>query len=336
MSPAKYKESILDKTTLTNFVKRKATEIGFDKVGIVPAGTLPEEPLREWLRRKYHGRMGYMANHFEKRVDPEKLVDNSRSIISVAKNYYTPIESSENPSVGRISRYAWGDDYHDVLRPLLKKLLAEIQTKVPGATGRCFVDTAPIMDKQWAVRAGIGWQGKNSNVISREFGSWLFLGEVVVSVELDYDEPIPDYCGTCTRCIDACPTGAIVEPYVVDGSRCISYLTIELKPEYDIPPKLGEKMGNMIFGCDICQDVCPWNKKFSRETDFKAFHPRPENLNRPLSEWQRLTEEDFCTRFRKSPVKRPRFAGLMRNVAVALRNSRSTKKEGNQDAHEAD
>lgn len=309
-----------DKSEISQKIKQFAHDLGFEKVGIARAESLNPAPLKEWLRRNFHGKMAYMQNNVEKRLDPRKLVEGAKSVISLAKNYYTPHKHSTESSVGRISRYAWGDDYHDVLRPRLKEVLTHIQKLVPNSTGRVFVDTAPIMDKQWAVKAGIGWQGKNSNIITHDYGSWLFLGEVVVDIELDYDTPIKDFCGTCTRCIDACPTGAIVEPYIVDANRCISYLTIELKPDYEITAELKTKMGNLIFGCDICQDVCPWNNKFAQETDEGAFHPRPFNLNPHLETLSKLDINEFQIKFRKSPIKRAKFQGFLRNVLAAWEN----------------
>jgi len=314
-----------NKSEISQKIKRFAHDLGFEKVGIARAESLDPAPLEKWLRRNYHCKMAYMQNNIEKRLDPRNLVEGAKSVISVAKNYYTPQKHSTDFAVGRISRYAWGDDYHDVLRPRLKEMLTHIQKLVPSCNGRVFVDTAPIMDKQWAVRAGIGWQGKNSNVITREFGSWIFLGEIVVDIELDYDTTIKDYCGTCTRCIDACPTGAIVEPYVVDANRCISYLTIELKPEHEIPADLKTKMGNLVFGCDICQDVCPWNSKFAQETDEAAFQPRPHNLNPPLERLSKLDTKEFQIKFRKSPIKRAKFKGFLRNVQAAWENYKRNK-----------
>ncbi|NOY61459.1 MAG: tRNA epoxyqueuosine(34) reductase QueG [Calditrichaeota bacterium] len=317
---------VYDKSEISQKIKQFAHDLEFDKTGIAVAEPLDPAPLEEWLRRNEHGKMAYMQNNVEKRLDPRKLVEGAKSVISLAKNYYTPHKHSTEFSVGRISRYAWGDDYHDVLRPRLKEVLAHIQKLVPGCNGRVFVDTAPIMDKQWAVKAGIGWQGKNSNIITREFGSWIFLGEIVVDIELDYDTPIKDFCGTCTRCIDACPTGAIVELYIVDANRCISYLTIELKPDNEIPTELKTKMGNIIFGCDICQDVCPWNNKFAQKTDEAAFHPRPFNLNPPLKTLSKLDINEFQVKFRKSPIKRAKFLGFMRNIRAALENYQREKK----------
>ncbi len=313
----------MDKLRLTEKIKNKALALGFDKVGIARAEALDPDHLREWLRKGYHGSMHYMENYFDKRVDPRQLVKDARSVISLAMNYYTPFEHSRDPAIGRISRYAWGDDYHDIIRHRLKQLLAFIQEQIPECQGRVFVDSAPIMDKQWAVRAGIGWQGKNSNVITRDLGSWIFLGEVVVNIDLNYDVPIANYCGSCTRCIEACPTGAIVQPYVVDARRCISYLTIELKPDEEIPKALQPKLGNHIFGCDICQDVCPWNVKFARPTGEKSFYPRSINREPKLKELAKMTESEFRENYRKSPIKRAKYKGFIRNILVALKNSKS-------------
>ena len=311
-----------NKTELTQKIKAKALELGFDKVGIAQAQELDcGEHFAEWLSRGYQGEMAYMENNREKRLDPGKIVENAKSVISLAMNYYTPFPQTENPSEGVISRYAWGVDYHEVIKPRLTALLAYINELVPGSHGRVFVDTAPIMDKQWAVKSGVGWQGKHSNLITREFGSWVFLGEVVLDIELDYDRPISDYCGTCTRCIEACPTQAITQPYVVDARRCISYLTIELKEERTIPVELRDKMGNHIFGCDICQDACPWNVKFAKPVNEEAFFPRGENLKPNLEELAGLTEAQFGIRYKNSPIKRPKHRGFLRSILIALRNA---------------
>lgn len=305
----------------TTKIKRHAIQLGFDRVGIAPAEALQREAanLTEWLDRGYHGEMKYMQNHFEKRVDPRELVPEARSVISVALNYQTTFAHENDPEKARVSRYAWGDDYHDVLRPRLKKLLAFVEEVIPGTQGRVFVDSAPVLDKQWAVRAGIGWLGKHTNVITRELGSWVFLGEVIVNTELEYDTPIEDFCGSCNRCIEACPTNAIVEPYVLDARRCISYFTIELKPEHDIPDELARNMENNVFGCDICQDVCPWNTKFSVATTETAFQPRSHNLNPKLESLAEITEDAFRSLHKNSPIKRPGFLGFLRNVRAALR-----------------
>ena len=279
---------------LTIDIKTYAQSLGFFRIGIVKAEPLENEHLDEWLNRGYHGEMAYMKDRRDLRLDPSTLVPNAKSVIVCAMNYYTPFETTENPDKGRISRYAWGDDYHDVLRARLKQLLEFIQQKEPQAQGRAFVDSAPVMEKQWAQRAGIGWQGKNSNILTRDYGSWFFLGEVIVDIELHYDEPFrTDHCGSCTKCLQACPTQAIVEPKVVDATKCISYLTIELKPDKPIPDEHKPNMGNMIFGCDICQDVCHWNVRFAQPSDEPAFLPRSHNRSPKLTELSKMNVEEF-------------------------------------------
>lgn len=298
-----------------------ALSLGFFRAGIARAEKLDGRQLDEWLRRGYHGEMAWMQSRRDLRLDPAALVPGAKSVIVCAMNYYTQTKTTDNPDEGRISRYAWGDDYHEVLRVRLKKLLAFIQREIPQADGRVFVDSAPIMEKAWAVRAGIGWMGKHTNVITRDHGSWFFLGEVVVDVELDYDEPFAqDYCGACTACIDACPTRAIVEPRVVDARRCISYLTIELKPDEPHPPELAKMMGNHIFGCDICQEVCPWNKRFARVSEDAVFQPRPGFVHPQLLELAEITDDEFSRRFFKSAIKRVKRPGLVRNATTALLN----------------
>ena len=304
-------------------IKDRAHALGFFRTGIAKAERLHGAHLDAWLQRGFHGDMHYLQDRRNMRLDPSTLVANAKSIIVCAMNYYTSFESATAADEGRISRYAWGDDYHDVMRARLKELLAFIQQQAPGANGRAFVDSAPVMEKEWAVRAGVGWQGKNSNIITRDYGSWFFLGEVIVDIELEYDSPFAaDYCGSCTACIDACPTGAIVEPRVVDARKCISYLTIELKPDRNVPNELRDKMGNHIFGCDVCQDVCPWNKRFARATKEPAFQPRPHNLHPKLSELARMDIEEFREKYRKSPIKRAKLEGLKRSVGIAIENGR--------------
>jgi epoxyqueuosine reductase len=306
--------------SLTDRIRSRAIELGFCKVGITRAVALEEEgrQLREWLSRGYHGTMDWMARNVYRRVDPRQVLPNAQSVVVVAMNYYTEARHSEDPDTGKISRYAWGDDYHEVMLPRLEKLLHSIRQEVPTAQGKLYVDTGPVMDKVWAARAGIGWEGKHTNVISREFGSWIFLGEVILDIGLEYDEPATDYCGTCTRCIDACPTHAIVEPYVLDSNLCISYLTIEHKGE--IPDTLSSRFENWIYGCDICQDVCPWNKKFAQPSFETAFDPRQGNLSPKLNELADMTGEEFRRQFRQSPMKRTKHTGLMRNVKAVLQN----------------
>ena len=294
-------------------VKAKATELGFDFCGIAQADFLEEEAprLEEWLRRNYHGQMAYMANHFDKRLDPRKLVDGAKSVISVLLNYYPEQRRPEGPDDYKLSKYAYGVDYHYVLKDKLKTLLAYIQAEIGDVYGRAFVDSAPVMDKAWATRSGLGWVGKHSNLLNRSMGSFFFIAELIVDLDLAPDGPVADYCGTCTRCVDACPTDAITEPYVVDGSKCISYFTIELKEA--IPPDVKGKFENWIFGCDICQDVCPWNR-FARPHRTPDFTLSPELQQLTNRDWEEITEEVFRELFRRSPVKRTKLEGLKRNV----------------------
>jgi epoxyqueuosine reductase len=304
------------KSELTNRIKSKAIELGFDLVGIAKAEKITSDRfLKEWLQSGFQASMKWMNDRLDERLDPKKFYPAARSVISVALNYYAPDKVSNDPEVAKISRYAWGDDYHTIVKEKLKRLLNEIKIICPEAEGVCCVDTSPVMDKYWAVQTGIGWQGKNSNVITRELGSWVFLGEVLLNIELEYDAPIGDFCGTCNRCIEACPTQAIPQSYVIDSSRCISYLTIEYRGESF--PKETE-LDNWIYGCDICQDVCPWNKKFSHETKYKEFTPRVENINRNLHDWLDITEDEFKKRFKESPVKRAKFTGFLRNIKQAI------------------
>jgi epoxyqueuosine reductase len=306
--------------SLSDRIKSKAVELGFCKVGITRAVALEQEGrlLQEWLSRGYHGTMEWMARNVEQRVDPRKVLPSAKSIVVVAMNYYTEARHSEDPDTGKISRYAWGDDYHEIMLPRLKELLRSIKRQVPAVQGKVYVDTGPVMDKVWAARAGIGWEGKHTNVISREVGSWIFLGEIILDIGLEYDEPSADYCGTCTRCIDACPTHAIVEPYLLDSNLCISYLTIEHKG--DIPDPLSSQFENWIYGCDICQDVCPWNREFAEPAMEAGFSPREHNLSPKLDELAEMSEEEFRQQFRHSPIKRTKHSGLMRNVNVVLKN----------------
>ncbi|NDD64481.1 MAG: tRNA epoxyqueuosine(34) reductase QueG [Acidobacteria bacterium] len=307
----------------SSFIKDEARALGFDPVGIVPAASLTAEGelLRKWLELGRHGEMDYLARHAELRVDPAKLLPGVRSVVCVALNYYQPDPHSDDPEIGKISRYAWGDDYHDVLREKLTRLLARIREQAPEVEGRVCVDTAPIMDKAWAVRAGIGWLGKHTNVITRQYGSWVFLGELLLSIKLEYDNLIePDHCGKCTACLDACPTGALVAPYQLDATRCISYGTIELRDE-TLPAPIADNLHNWVFGCDICQDVCPWSR-FSKPTGEESFVPRTGITNPPLRELANLSQDEFTFRFRKSAVKRAKVAGLRRNARAARRRSR--------------
>ncbi|GAB2796821.1 tRNA epoxyqueuosine(34) reductase QueG [Rhabdobacter roseus] len=294
-------------------IKAKATELGFDFCGIAQADFLEEEAprLEEWLRRNYHGQMAYMANYFDKRLDPRQLVDGARSVISVLLNYYPEQRRPEGADDYKLSKYAYGTDYHYVLKDKLKVLLAHIQAEIGDVYGRAFVDSAPVMDKAWAARSGLGWVGKHSNLLNRSMGSFFFIAELIVDLDLAPDGPMADYCGTCTRCVDACPTDAITEPYVVDGSKCISYFTIELKEA--IPTEVKGKFENWVFGCDICQDVCPWNR-FARPHHTPAFALSPELQQLTNRDWEEITEEVFRELFRRSPVKRTKLEGLKRNV----------------------
>jgi epoxyqueuosine reductase len=301
-------------------IKQHAYALGFNKAGIVPASALTQEgdQLREWLARGFHGQMAYMARNPQQRTDPRLLLPSAKSVVCVALNYFRPENHVDSPDIGKISRYAWGEDYHDVLRDKLKALLAWITDRVPGVEGKICVDTSPMMDKAWAVRAGLGWIGKHTNLITKEYGSWVFLGELLLSVELDYDSFIePDHCGKCRACIDACPTQAIIAPYQLDATRCISYGTIELR-ESELPEPIGSNLSNWVFGCDICQDVCPWSS-FSKPAEEQRFDPRPGRVAPELRKLAEMTQEEFATRFRKSAVKRTKLTGLQRNARAALR-----------------
>jgi epoxyqueuosine reductase len=302
-----------NQSAYSQLIKTEAKKLGFMFCGIAKAEFLEEEAprLEAWLKKGMHGEMQYMENHFDKRLDPRLLVDGARSVISLGLNYYTD-QQQVDPSAPKISTYAFGADYHQVIKDKLKQLLTIINEKIGEVNGRAFVDSAPVLDKAWAKRAGAGWIGKNTNLINTKTGSFFFLAELIVDVELEYDIPATaDHCGTCTRCIDACPTEAIVAPYIVDGSRCISYLTIELKNE--IPQEFHGKMDNWMFGCDVCQDVCPWNK-FSVLNQETAFKPHTDLLEMNNRDWQDITEDVFQKIFKNSAVKRTKFAGLKRNI----------------------
>ncbi len=303
--------------SITHRIKLNALELGFSKVGIARVESLNEEGvrLREWLARGYHASMQWMERDAEKRADVTKVFPNAKSIICVALNYFTPSQQSNSPALGKISRYAWGDDYHLVLTNRLEKLFEFIKSEIPGVEGKIYVDTGPMMEKAWAVRTGIGWMGKHTNVITQNFGSWIFLGEILLDAELEYDLPILDHCGTCTACIDACPTHALVQPYILDANKCISYLTIEHRG--DLPNILTSKFDNWIYGCDVCQDVCPWNR-FQKETEEQAFQPREENVAPELAELVKMSQEEFNRRFRRSPIKRTKHSGFVRNVKAVL------------------
>lgn len=280
--------------------------------GISKADFLEKEAkqLDQWLKNGNHGKMSYMENHFDKRLDPRLLVDNAKSVVSLLLNYYPSEE--QNSDAPKISKYAYGQDYHFVIKDKLKELFAFIQDEIGEVGGRVFVDSAPVMDKVWAQKSGLGWMGKNANIIHPKHGSFFFIAELILDLELEPDGPIKDYCGTCTKCIDACPTDAIVQPYVVDGSKCISYLTIELKDQV-LPSEFKGKMDNWAFGCDVCQDVCPWNR-FSKPHSEPQFNPHENLLKMNKADWEDLTQEIFQELFRKSAVKRTKFEGLKRNI----------------------
>jgi epoxyqueuosine reductase len=306
----------LQKDKPTAFIKNKAKELGFDFCGISKADFLESEAklLETWLNRNYNGKMAYMANYFDKRLDPRLLVDGAKSVITFILNYYPEEELTEQDY--KISKYAYGTDYHFVIKDKLASLLADMQKEIGEINARVFVDSAPVMDKVWAKKGGVGWVGKHSNLINRKIGSFFFIGEIICDIELDYDGPIKDYCGTCTACIDACPTDAIAEPYVVDGSKCISYLTIELKE--NIPTEFKDKMENWAFGCDICQDVCPWNS-FAKPHKTAEFLPNEDLKN--LKNWEEITQEVFSKTFKNSAIKRTKYQGLLRNIAFLKKNA---------------
>ncbi|WP_127021901.1 tRNA epoxyqueuosine(34) reductase QueG [Flagellimonas beolgyonensis] len=295
----------------TQLIKTEAKRLGFLSCGISKAGFLEEEAprLEKWLNQNMHGEMQYMENHFDKRLDPKKLVEGARSVISLLLNYYP--NDVQNPDSYKISKYAYGTDYHFVIKDKLKHLLHFIQEEIGEVHGRAFVDSAPVLDKAWAAKSGLGWIGKNSNLLTQQVGSFYFIAELIVDLELEYDAPVTDHCGTCTACIDACPTQAIVAPYVVDGSKCISYFTIELKNE--IPTEFKGKLDDWMFGCDVCQDVCPWNR-FSKPHNEPLFDPNPELVSFTKKDWEEITDDVFKKVFQKSAVKRTKLAGLKRNI----------------------
>lgn len=304
----------MDSIERSRIIKEQALRLGFSYCGISKATFLEKEAkqLDEWLKRGYQGKMAYMENHFDKRLDPRLLVDDAKSVVSLLLNYHTD-KGQIDPTAPKISKYAYGEDYHTVIKNKLGDLFEFIQDNIGDVSGRIFVDSAPVMDKAWAEKSGLGWIGKNSNLIHPKSGSFFFIAELIIDLELEPDGPMKDYCGTCTRCLDACPTQAIVEPYVVDGSKCISYLTIELKDEI-FPNEFKGKLDNWMFGCDVCQDVCPWNR-FSQKHKIKEFEPHESLLKMNKSEWEDLTEEVFHELFKKSAVKRTKFSGLKRNIS---------------------
>lgn len=323
--------------SIAEAIKAEARALGFDAVGIsqVPNSSQPDSScpdpvtplphllfsrLAEWLRRGYHGTMAWMTRDPSRRSDPQQVLPGCRSMVSVGMNYYTDNRANEQPGMGRIARYAWGKDYHTVMSQRLSQLEAKIAALAPGVTTKGYVDTGPIMEKAWAQQAGLGWIGKHSNLVSAECGSWLLLGEILTTLDLEQDEPATDLCGSCTLCIQACPTGAIVEPYVVDARLCISYLTIELRGGREvISDDLAAQMGNRIFGCDDCLDVCPFNLRADAKNE-PAFTPTPLTLAPNLKALAQISEESFAATFKESPLKRAKQRGLLRNVGIAQDN----------------
>jgi epoxyqueuosine reductase len=295
----------------SQLIKTEAKKLGFLSCGISKAEFLEDEAprLERWLKDGKHGKMAYMENHFDKRLDPRLLVPDAKSIISLLFNYFTPLNQLDGAP--KISKYAYGKDYHHVIKDKLKQLFQIINNKIGEVSGRVFVDSAPVMEKSWAVRSGLGWQGKNTNLISKKAGSFFFIAELIVDLELEYDNPVTDHCGTCTACIDACPTEALT-PYHIDASKCISYLTIELKDQ--IPTAFKNKMDDWAFGCDVCQDVCPWNR-FSKQHNEPLFSPNSEVINYTKKNWEEITQETFNIIFKNSAIKRTGFKGLKRNIS---------------------
>jgi epoxyqueuosine reductase len=301
----------------SQMIKQEAQRLGFMSCGIAKAEFLEDEAprLENWLKSNHHGEMNYMENYFDKRLDPRLLVEGAKSVVSLTLNYFTE-EKQVDANAPKISKYAYGMDYHTVIKEKMQQLMAFIRDNIGEVDGRCFVDSAPVMDKAWAQKAGLGWRGKNSNLISKQAGSFFFLAELIIDLDLAYDSPFPtDHCGSCTRCIDACPTDAIIAPYTVDGSKCISYLTIELKNE--IPVEFKGKMDNWMFGCDVCQDVCPWNR-FATVHQEENFTPKEELLGLNKKELIDMTDEVFKRVFKNSPVKRTKYNGLKRNIDFLL------------------
>ncbi|WP_325449383.1 tRNA epoxyqueuosine(34) reductase QueG [Gelidibacter sp.] len=300
-----------NKAKYSQLIKSEAKRLGFLSCGISKAQFLEEEAprLENWLKNNMNGKMQYMENHFDKRLDPTKLVEGSKSVISLLLNYFP--EETQIENTYKLSKYAYGTDYHFVIKDKLKELLNFITEEIGEVSGRAFTDSAPVLDKAWAAKSGLGWVGKHTLLLTQQTGSFYFVGELIIDLELEYDSPTTDHCGTCTKCIDACPTQAITEPYVVDGSKCISYFTIELKDK--IPNDFKGQFDDWMFGCDICQDVCPWNR-FSKAHSEPLFNPHPELLSMTKKDWEEITEDVFKDLFKKSPVKRTKFEGLKRNI----------------------
>lgn len=306
---------------MTKSVKDFAMGTGFSDCKISSADVLSDEYFRyeQWLSLGYQADLGYMERNKEKRQDISLILPGARSVIVVSYNYYTPFEHKQSEDYGKIARYAWGDDYHDVIPPKLQQIEQKIAELFPGSQCKHYTDTGAILEKQWAVKAGLGWQGKNSNVISRKYGSWFFIGVIITTAELVADSPIEDFCGTCTACLDACPTKAIVQPYVVDTGKCISYWTIEAKPDREIPKNVAEHLDGWVFGCDVCQDVCPWNR-FRQPSEESRFLPRHNETSVSLFKIETMQQEEFSERFRKSPIKRTKLKGMQRNAAALKGN----------------
>lgn len=304
---------MITKQKHTQLIKTEAKRLGFLSCGVSKAQFLEEEAprLEKWLNQNYHGQMAYMANYFDKRLDPTKLVPGAKSVVSLLFNYYP--QKTQKKSSYKISKYAYGQDYHFVIKNKLKTLLQYIYENIGEVGGRAFVDSAPVLDKAWAAKSGLGWVGKHSNLLTKNVGSFYFIAELILDLDLVYDAPTTDHCGTCTACIDACPTQAIIQPYVVEGSKCISYATIELKNE--MPQYFNDKLDDWMFGCDVCQDVCPWNR-FATPHQEPLFEPNDKLLNYTKQEWQELTQEVFQEIFKKSAVKRTKFQGLKRNISM--------------------
>ena len=302
------------KKNYSDFIKNKSIELGFISCGISKSGFLENEIGRfeSWLKNNYHGQMSYMERNFDKRMDTRKLVDGSKSVISLLFNYYPSKEINNNSF--KISKYAYGKDYHFIIKDKLKTLLSSMRNEIGEIDGRVFVDSAPIMEKAWAKKSGLGWIGKNTNLISKKTGSFFFIAEIIVDLELEYDNEVTDHCGSCNACLDACPTDALYEPYKIDASKCISYFTIELKEQF--PNDLKKDFNDWIFGCDICQDVCPWNK-FSRPNEEPLLNPLKEINQYSKKDWLELTDEVFKVVFKGSPIERTKFNGLKRNIQYA-------------------
>lgn len=304
---------------LKQFIQDTATQLGFSHVGITPTSEdiTTTQRLNQWLNKGYHASMEWMQTRSEERSNIYKYFPEAKSMISLSMNYFTG-NSGNNSNIGKISNYAWGDDYHQIIKPRLYKLLNSIKSIQPNTEGVVCIDTSPVMEKYWAQKSGLGWIGKHTNLITRDYGSWVFLGEVLLNIELKYDIPfIEDLCGSCTACLDACPTNAFPKPYVLDASKCISYLTIEHRGE--LPVEMDNKLSGWIYGCDICQEVCPWNIKFSQLSNETSFHPRDNIQAKSLDEWSQLTEDEFRVLYKNSAIKRTKYSGLKRNIELVKR-----------------